>query len=123
MKHYLLSYTALNHHHLLKKINNDTLGLACHLHENMSGDNQCLVDEETGNKAPLATQHLGEDLEFNDGLAQLSSNKVKGILDPLINVDGNGLDLEKLQAYIDLIPPAEISEDITNMYNFIIGKL
>ena len=89
----------------------------------MSGDNQCLVDEETGNKAPLATQHLGEDLEFNDGLAQLSSNKVKGILDPLINVDGNGLDLEKLQAYIDLIPPAEISEDITNMYNFIIGKL
>ena len=34
-----------------------------------------------------------------------------------------GLDTDKLQAYIDLIPPAEISEDITNMYNFIIGKL
>ncbi len=123
MKHYLLSYTALNHHHLLKRINNDSLGLACHLHENMNGDNQCLVDEETGNKALLVTQHLGEDLEFNEGLAQLASDKVKGILDPLINVIGNGLDLEKLQAYIDLIPPAEISEDITNMYNFIIGKL
>lgn len=111
------------HHQLLKKINNDSLGLACHLHENMNGDYQCLVDDKTGNKAPVATQHFGEDLEFNEGLGQLASSKVKNILDPLINTDGNGLDLVKLQAYIDLIPPAEISEDITNMYNFIIGKL
>lgn len=123
MKHYLLSYTALRHHQLLTKINNDSLGSACHLHENMNGDHQCLVDEETGNKAPLVTQHLGEDLELNEGLGQLASSKVKSILDPLINTDGNGLDLAKLQAYIDLIPPNEISEDITNMYNFIIGKL
>lgn len=123
MKHYLLSYTALKHHQLLTKINNDSLGLACHLHQNMNGDHQCLVDEETGNKAPLATQHFGENLEFNEGLGQLASSKVKSILDPLINTDGNGLDIDKLQAYIDLIPPAEISEDITNMYNFIIGKL
>jgi len=123
MKHYLLSYTALRHHQLLTKINNDSLGLACYLHQNMNGDYQCLVDEETGNKAPLVTQHLGEDLEFNEGLGQLASRKVKSILDPLININGNGLDVPKLQAYIDLIPPAEISEDITNMYNFIIGKL
>jgi hypothetical protein len=71
----------------------------------------------------LATQHLGENLEFNEGLGQLASSKVKSILDPLINTDGNGLDIAKLQAYIDLIPPDEISKDITNMYNFIIGKL
>ncbi len=123
VKHYLLSYTALSHHQLLKKVNNDSLGLACYLHKNMNGDYQCLVDEETGNKAPLATQHFGEGLEFNEGLGQLASNKVKSILDPLINTDGIGLDLAKLQAYINLIPPEEISEDIINMYNFIIGKL
>jgi hypothetical protein len=41
----------------------------------------------------------------------------------LINTEGIGLDFDKLQAYIDLIPEDEISEDITNMYNFIIGKL
>lgn len=123
MKHYLLSYTALKHHQLLTKINNDSLGLACHLHQNMNGDHQCLVDEETGNEAPLVTQHFEEALEFNEGLGQLASNKVKSILDQLININGNGLDINKLQAYIDLIPPDEISEDITNMYNFIIGKL
>jgi len=123
VKHYLLSYTALKHHQLLKSVNNDSLGLACHLHKNMNGDYQCLVDEETGNKAPLATQHLGENLDFNEGLGQLSSEKVKSILDPLINIDGNGLDFAKLQAYIDLIPPDEISEDITKMYQFIKEKL
>ncbi|WP_417447142.1 ATP-binding protein [Kangiella sp.] len=123
MKHYLLSYTALMHHQQLKMINNDSLGLSCYLHENMNGDNQCLVDEGTGIKAPLVTKHIGEDLEFNEGLGQLASRKVKSILDPLINTDKIGLDHTKLQAYIDLIPPDEISEDITNMYNFIIGKL
>lgn len=122
MKHYLLSHSALKHHNLLNKINNDTLGLACHLHSNMNGDHQCLVDESTGIKAPIATQHIGECLELNEGLAQLASCKVKGILDPLINTRGSGLDITKLQDYIDLIPPEEISEDITNMYNFIIGK-
>ena len=122
MKHYLLSYTALKHHRLLKRINNDSIGLACHLHESMNGDHQCLVDEDSGAKAPLATRHIGEELEPNEGLAQLASYQVKSILDPLINTDGEGLDHKKLQAYIDLIPPEEISEDITSMYNFIIGK-
>lgn len=123
MKHYLLSYSALKHHKVLNKINNDSLGLACHLHHKMNGDEQCLVDEDSGTKAPLATQHSGGDLELNEGLAQLASFKVKKVLDPLINTDNLGLDTDKLQAYIDLIPPEEISEDITNMYNFITGKL
>ena len=47
----------------------------------------------------------------------------KDVIDPLINTEGVGLDTGKLQAYIALIPPDEISEDITNMYSFIIGKL
>ena len=56
----------------------------------------------------------------NDDIRRLNA---KSVIDPLINTEGIGLDTDKLQAYIDLIPPAEISEDITNMYNFIIGKL
>ncbi|MBF4254436.1 ATP-binding protein, partial [Vibrio anguillarum] len=56
----------------------------------------------------------------NDDIRRLNA---KNVIDPLINTEGIGLDINKLQAYIDQIPPDEISEDITNMYNFIIGKL
>ncbi|UQB42270.1 ATP-binding protein [Thiomicrospira microaerophila] len=122
IKHYLLSYTALASHNALKKINNDSLGLACHLHLGMNGDYQCQVDEESGNKAPIASRHFEESSCFNEGLAQLSSERVKQVLRPIIEND-KGLDIERLQAYIDLIPADEISEDITNMYNFITGKL
>jgi len=53
---------------------------------------------------------------------------VKAATHDLINVVigeevDKGFCPEKLQAYIDLIPAEEISEDITNMYNFITGKL
>lgn len=94
IKNYLLSYTALAHHNLLGQINNGDIAQRNHLQPNNSGD--------------------------NDDIRRLN---VKDIINPLINTDGEGLDPVKLQAYIDLIPPAEISEDITNMYNFIIGKL
>ncbi|MDF5257353.1 ATP-binding protein, partial [Vibrio parahaemolyticus] len=56
----------------------------------------------------------------NDDIRRMN---VKDIINPLINTDGEGLDPAKLQAYIDLIPPDEISEDITNMYNIITRKL
>lgn len=94
IKNYLLSYSALAHHHLLGQINNGDIAQRNHLQPNNPGD--------------------------NDDIRRLN---VKDIINPLINTDGEGLDPVKLQAYIDLIPPAEISEDITNMYNFIIGKL
>ncbi|HGY9617187.1 AAA family ATPase [Vibrio harveyi] len=94
IKNYLLSYTALAHHNLLGQINNDDIAQRNHLQSNSPGD--------------------------NDDIRRMN---VKDIINPLINTDGEGLDPEKLQAYIDLIPPDEISEDITNMYNFIIGKL
>ncbi|MAQ98920.1 MAG: ABC transporter ATP-binding protein [Oceanospirillaceae bacterium] len=94
IKNYLLSYSALAHHNLLGQINNGDIAQRNHLQPNNSGD--------------------------NDDIRRLI---VKDIINPLINTDGEGLDPVKLQAYIDLIPPAEISEDITNMYNFIIGKL
>ncbi|ELG4677455.1 ATP-binding protein [Vibrio cholerae] len=94
IKNYLLSYTALSHHNVLAAINNPDIAQRNHLQPNNPGD--------------------------NDDIRRLNA---KSVIDPLINTEGVGLDTDKLQAYIDLIPPAEISEDITNMYNFIIGKL
>ncbi|OKY27519.1 ATP-binding protein [Thalassotalea sp. PP2-459] len=95
IKNYLLSHTALLHQGVLEQINNtELLRTPFYLQPNNPGD--------------------------NDDIRRLN---VKGVIDPLINTEGVGLVIEKLQAYIDLIPPEEISEDITNMYNFIIGKL
>lgn len=94
IKNYLLSYTALAHHNLLGQINNGDIAQRNHLQSNNPGD--------------------------NDDIRRMN---VKDIINPLINTDGKGLDPAKLQDYIDLIPPDEVSEDITNMYNFIIGKL
>tara|TARA_R110002050_G_scaffold90270_3_gene190008 strand:+ start:5654 stop:7465 length:1812 start_codon:yes stop_codon:yes gene_type:complete len=102
VKHYLLSFTALSHHNKINTINNDLLAAGFHLRPNDSGD--------------------------NDGIRKLSSDIAKAASHSLINnLTGaeheKGLCMEQLQAYINLIPPDEISEDITNMYNFIIGKL
>lgn len=94
IKNYLLSYTALAHHNLLSQINNGDIAQRNHLQPNNPGD--------------------------NDDIRRLN---VKDIINPLINTDGEGLDPVKLQAYIDLIPSEEISEDITNMYRFIEEKL
>ncbi len=94
IKNYLLSHTALSHHNVLAAINNPDIALRNHLQPNNPGD--------------------------NDDIRRLNA---KDVIDPLINTEGIGLDTDRLQAYINLIPPAEISEDITNMYNFIIGKL
>lgn len=94
IKNYLLSHTALSHHNVLTQINNGEIAQRNHLQPNNPGD--------------------------NDDIRRLNA---KSVIDPLINTEGIGLDIDKLQAYIDLISPDEISEDITNMYNFIIGKL
>lgn len=102
VKHYLLSFTALLHYNQIDTVNNDRLAAGFHLRSNDAGD--------------------------NDGIRKLPSDIVKAATHSLINnltgaEDEKGLCMEKLQAYIDLIPPDEISEDISNMYNFIIGKL
>lgn len=102
VKHYLLSFTALAHYNQIDTVNNDHLAAGFHLRSNDTGD--------------------------NDGIRKLPSDIVKAATHSLINnltgaEDEKGLCMEKLQAYIDLIPPDEISEDISNMYNFIIGKL
>lgn len=56
----------------------------------------------------------------NDSIRKLN---VKAIVTTLIDTAGVGLDLYKLNQYIDMIPSSEISEDIENMYNFIVGEL
>lgn len=94
IKNYLLSHTALSHYGVLDQINNGDIAQRNYLQPNNPAD--------------------------NDDIRRLNA---KEVIDPLINTEGLGLDPDKLQAYIDLIPPQEISEDITNMYNFIIGKL
>ena len=66
---------------------------------------------------------MGVGIVIGAAFTTIVKSFVADIINPLINTDGEGLDPVKLQAYIDLIPPEEISEDITNMYNFIIGKL
>ena len=93
IKNYLLSHTALSHHGKLAEINSAELAQAHHLVPNDPGD--------------------------KEGIRRLA---VKDTINPLIN-GPDGLCPQKLQDYIDLIPPEEISEDIENMYNFIVGKL
>ncbi|MFW2083414.1 hypothetical protein ACNPQK_20910 [Acinetobacter guillouiae] len=48
---------------------------------------------------------------------------VKPIVTKLIDTEGVGLDLYKLNQYVNMIPSSEISEDIENMYNFLKGEL
>lgn len=90
IKNYLISYTALMQHNLLSRINNDQIAKRNHLKPNDPSD--------------------------NDDIRHINA---KSIINPLINTDGVGLDRQKLQDYVDLIPPEEISEDIANMFEFI----
>ncbi|EAQ6499747.1 ATP-binding protein [Salmonella enterica] len=94
IKNYLLSYTALSHHGLIGQVNNGDLPANCFLKENNSGDNPAI-----------------------------SRLNVKPYITKIIDSDGIGLDKSKLYPYIDLIPPNEISNDIENMYNFMVEKL
>lgn len=94
IENYLLSYTALNQKGLIDKVNNDEIALKHHLAVDYNGD--------------------------NDSIRRL---RAKPVVDPLFDIEGVGVSEDKLQAYIDLIPPTEISEDITNMYHFIVKKL
>lgn len=93
IKNYLLSFAALNYYGVAQLINGDAIAPRDYLKANQSSD--------------------------NDSIRQLNA---KDVIDPLIN-DQEGLNFNKLQSYIDLMPADEISEDITNMYNFITGKL
>ena len=93
IKNYLLSYTALSNCNLIDKVNNGDLPANCYLKENNPGDNP-----------------------------SISRLNVKSFITTVIDSEGIGLDVAKLNSYIDLIPPDEISEDIKNMYDFLVEK-
>jgi ABC-type cobalamin/Fe3+-siderophores transport system ATPase subunit len=49
---------------------------------------------------------------------------IKSIIQPLYTTqDSSGTNYNTLEAIINQIPPSEISEDIENMYNYILGKI
>lgn len=94
IENYLLSFSALTHFGILDSINSDQLAQDFHLRDGDPGD--------------------------NDGIRMLD---IKHVVNPLIETQGVGKDLAKIDLFINKMKPEEISEDITNMYNFIIGKL
>ncbi|AFI83581.1 ATP-binding protein [Methylophaga nitratireducenticrescens] len=93
IENYLLSFSALTHFGVIDAINSK-LAQDFHLRDGDPGD--------------------------NDGIRMLD---VKHIVNPLIEIQGVGKDLTKIEFYINQMMPEEISEDITNMYNFINEKL
>lgn len=94
IKNYLLSYTALSEYNLLKNINNDEIAVKDYLKADDPADNKAIRDLD-----------------------------VKILIKQIMDSDSVGLDKHKLELYVNQIPPTEISEDIENMYNFIVSQL
>lgn len=98
IKHYLLSHTALKD----KVVD---INKKLHPHEQLKANNNGDQDD---------------DGKFNNSLAKLSSDLVKRIIDPLVNINEKGFSLEKTQEFVNTIPKDEISEDIVYMYNYLV---
>ena len=98
IKHYLLSQTALNDQCV-------NINRKLHPHEQLKANNNGDLDD---------------DGDFNDSLAKLSSKLVKSIIDPLVNREGKGFCVEKTQNFVCHIPREEISDDIAEMYNYLV---
>jgi ABC-type cobalamin/Fe3+-siderophores transport system ATPase subunit len=60
--------------------------------------------------------------KYNNKLASLTSDPIKKIMHPYINIDGQGFCIEKTREFVSRIPQDEISEDIVNMYNYLVGE-
>ncbi|MFJ5456340.1 AAA family ATPase [Pectobacterium sp. CHL-2024] len=93
IKNYLLSYTALSHYGFLEYINNNDMAKTHHLKKDDSSDNEAI-----------------------------KNLNVKKLITKCIDSEGVGLDVDKLNLYVSLIPSSEISADIESMYNFIVEK-
>ena len=102
IKHYLLSHTAL-----IEKMN------------------EVEAELDLGAKSKLLPNESGDyttDGNYNEKLATIKSDIVKEIVNPYINIENQGFCIQKIQAYIDTIAKDEISEDIVNMYNYLVGE-
>jgi AAA15 family ATPase/GTPase len=101
IENYLLSYTMLNNHSKLIDINN-SIALVNQLAQGDSGDNDGVRN--------LDVKSIIQPLYLKDNLDEISTTE-------------RGVDFNKLSNLISEIPVNEISEDITNIYNFILSKL
>lgn len=77
---------------------------------------------DLGNKTKLVEGNSGDydtDGNYNNKLAALLSESIKQIIDPYVKTDV-GFCVEKTQEFVSRIPKDEISEDIVNMYNYLV---
>ncbi len=77
---------------------------------------------DLGNRTKLAVSSSGDysaNGDYNIKLASLESAIVKDVIDPYIKID-MGFCAGKAASFISLIPEDEISEDIVNMYNYLV---
>jgi hypothetical protein len=102
IENYLLSYSMLSNHNKLVEINSH-IAEVNHLAEGNTGDNDGVRN--------LNVKSLLQPLYLKNDLHDISA------------FDERGVDFNKLSNLIAEIPSSEISEDIANIYNFIIGKL
>lgn len=101
IENYLLSFTMLSANGKLDEINHE-LSVANHLQVGNPCDNDGVRNLDIKTKL--------HSLYLKDGLVHIPT-------------DESGVDYNKLSAIIGQIPENEISEDILNLYNFIIGKI
>lgn len=131
IKHYLLSRSALGE--CVAVLNNHNFPESAHLQKLHNGDyllERCgkeyniFLETKEIKKGTVTT--LETKPAYNNYLASLPSDFVKNILSPFVEEveqEPYGFNRGMFQEYISNIDHREISEDITNMYNFIIGKL
>ncbi|MCE9793701.1 ATP-binding protein [Shewanella indica] len=77
---------------------------------------------DLGRKTGLAEGSPGDydtNGKYNDKLASIESNLVKDLVDPYVK-DEVGFCSNKTQAFVNRIPKEEISEDIVEMYNYLV---
>ena len=101
IENYLLSHTMLSAHDKLAEINNHLAPL-----NQLTASSPC----DNNDVRNLDVKTMLQPLYLKDGLA-------------IMPTDESGTDYNKLSAIIAEIPAEEISEDILNVYNFIIGKI
>lgn len=108
IKHYLISPTAL-------EVNVDDINKKFDLGEN----SKFRINKDTGK---FESGDLNADGNYNERISSIKSELVKSMLDSYINIENTGFCIEKTKAYIRKIPPNEISEDIANMYKYLVAN-
>ncbi|EME3968334.1 ATP-binding protein [Vibrio fluvialis] len=77
---------------------------------------------DLGRKTGLSKGNPGDydtNGKYNDKLASIESNLVKDLVDPYVK-DEVGFCSNKAQVFVNRIPKEEISEDIVEMYNYLV---